>query len=155
VEALGPIGAFAAFITFFAFIFLNMDRRKHAGFWVWQRSSMRNHGRRGKGKVLNRIDRGRKYLVNRVPVHRYDLVLDVTLDDGEAYRVSVEHDAYTHDHSTVEGQVVPLYADAKNRERVMIDFAAVEEARDARRAREADRAEEKRRKLLAERPPSE
>jgi hypothetical protein len=155
VEALGPIAAFAAFITIFAFIFLNIDRKKHGGFWVWQRSAMRNHGRRGEGKVLSRVDRGQRYLVNRVPVNAYDLVVEITLDGGETYRVSVTLNAYTHDSTTAEGQVVPLFVDPKDRERVMIDFSAIEAKRDARQQRDADRAEEKRRRLLAERPPSD
>ena len=155
MEALGPIAAFAAFITLFALIFLNIDRKKHAGFWIWQRSAMRNHGRRGQGKVLNRVDRGQRYLVNRVPVNAYDLVVEITLEGGETYRASVSLNAYTHDRSTAEGEVVPLFVDPKDRERVMIDFDAIEAARDARNQRDADRAEAKRRALLAERPPSD
>ncbi|HUS66230.1 MAG TPA: hypothetical protein VMZ28_16870 [Kofleriaceae bacterium] len=132
----------------FALLFLWFDRRRHDGFWLWQRRGLRRRGLRGRGTVLNSVDRGRVRVVNGRYIHRYDLVVEVTLDGAEPYRASVSHDAFVPNLTCREGDGVPVLVDPRARQRVLIDRAAIEDALDERRRRDQAAADEKRRQLL-------
>jgi len=131
-----------------AFLILYFMRRHAGGFWPWQRWWMRRNGRRATGVVLNRVDRGGVRVQNKSYVNRYDLVVEVTLEGEQPYRVSVTLDAYTHEGHTVEGTELPLLVHPRDRQRVLIDFDTIGERREERQRQELEEAERKRRALL-------
>lgn len=145
-----PIVIVALVVGVFGLMFLWFDRRRHDGFWLWQRRALRRRGLRGRGVVLNSVDRGRVRVVNGKYIHRYDLVVEVTLDGADPHRASVSHDAFMPNLTCREGDSVPVLVDPADRKRVLIDRAAIEDERAERAARDQAAADEKRRALLAE-----
>jgi hypothetical protein len=122
---------------------------------VWQIRALRRNGRRANGVVRSCIDRGSVRIQNRRTIHKYDLVMEVTIDQEPPYRVSLTLDAGSGAGSYLykEGNELPLLVDPRDRERVLIDFDTIDERREAVQRQELEAAERKRRALLDEQPP--
>ena len=132
---------------------LVVNKRAVGGFWLWEQRRLLREGLAVTGRVLHRADRGMVRSNGRIPIHRWELVVEVSSPGSPPRRLSVSYDESSFDPMGEVGKLLPLRIDPRDEQRVMLDWDALDRAKTAAEAEAKRKSEEERRALLEGRPP--
>jgi hypothetical protein len=126
--------------------------RASTGQWFWQIRDFEKNGLRARAKVLQRVVGDYSHSSGRVPFHKVELVLEVTIEGRPAYRIPHTEILDRFDSVVDVGNVVPIRVDPKDDKRVMLDVREIASAKKEARKQETARADAERAALLGNRP---
>jgi len=126
--------------------------RASTGMWAWQIRNFEKNGLRARAKVLQRVVGDYSHSSGRVPFHKVELVLEVTVEGQAPYRIPHREILDRFDSVVDVGNVVPIRVDPKDPNHVMLDVREIDRSKKDARTQEKARADAERAALLGNRP---